>query len=93
MRHFIILTIILAIMGVSFLDAIDRSIYPGCKVLKQSGQTLIIRLDPELLDGTDSGCEAAERLISRIQRDGYEVKIAIKEGEWAPFPKLAVIKK
>ena len=86
----IILAIMVCIGSYAFLDALDRSIYPGCKVLEQKGDTLYISINKDLLTGTDSACEKAERLIGRIMADGYQVKVVVPYGEWSPFPKLVV---
>lgn len=57
------------------LDALDRSIYPGCKVLSQDGDILVIRLSDELTTGTDMACQKAGELIHQITKDGYLVQV------------------
>ena len=64
------------ILAWASLDQLDRSIYPGCKVLSQDGKLLTIELDPQLNTGSDSACQAAGRLIYKICQDGYAVIVA-----------------
>ena len=87
-----VLSVMVFIGSYAFLDALDRSIYPDCKVLEQKGDTLYISLSKDLLIGTDSSCESAERLVDRIKRDGYQVKVVMPYGEWSPLPKITVYK-
>jgi len=86
----IVMAVITTSIFIASLDALNRSIYQGCSVVDQIGQTLIIELDA--LDPTDTGCEKAERLIGRIMADGYQVKIRVADGEWIPFPKLKEVR-
>ena len=62
----IALTIIVIIMGIATLDALDKMAYPGCKVLSQTGQQLIIRIDQDLSP------KRIERLMAKIRHDGYD---------------------
>jgi len=79
---------IVLIMCIAGLDALDRSIYPGCKVVDQIGETLHIRLDEELMSATDMACHGVEKIVKAIQRDGYDVRILMQPEEWAAFPAL-----
>ena len=88
LKHFLAVSILVCVIGsmsIAALDAIDRSIFPGCKVLAQRGETLLIRLDSELITGTDSACEKAERLVKKINRSGYDVVIVVSSPDtWVP---------
>jgi len=59
----------LTIMGIATLDALDRSIYPGCRVVFQSGQMLAIDIDPDLT------LSQRQKLIEKIRRSGYDVAV------------------
>jgi hypothetical protein len=58
------------------LDALDRSIYPGCKVLDQQADILIIELDPEFDEPTDMVCTRFGELVYQIAQDGYQIQVA-----------------
>ena len=76
---------IFLIMGGFTLNALDRSIYKGCRVVEQRGNTLLIELDENLLTGTDTACQKADRLIKEINRDGYDAVIVVSSPEaWVP---------
>jgi len=73
------------IMGGFTLNALDRSIYRGCRVLEQRGNTLLIELEEDLLTGTDTACQKAERLVEAINRDGYDAVIVVSsQDQWVP---------
>jgi hypothetical protein len=72
----IILIICFGIVAVMSLDALDRSIYPGCKVLDQQADILIIELDPEFDEPTDMVCTRFGELVYQIAQDGYQIQVA-----------------
>ena len=80
----ITITTMAAIMAVATLDALDKSIYPGCRVVEQIGNQLVIELTPDLRTGTDTSCLKAERLIKKINRSGYDVIILTDKNTWVP---------
>jgi hypothetical protein len=84
------LAIITVVGTFAVLDALDRSIFPGCKVIRQEDNTLFVKLSTSLTTGTDTACEQAERLIKSIQRQGYSVALLTPMGTWTPFPELAI---
>ena len=88
---FIVLTIIVVTLASASIDALNRSIYEGCAVIDQIGNTLIIELDSDL-DATDTGCLKAERLIGHIMDDGYDVRIRVADGDWVAFPALREVR-
>jgi hypothetical protein len=63
------------VLTVFSLDALDRSIYPGCKVLDQQADILIIQLDEQFDEPTDSVCQAFGELVFQIAQDGYKVQV------------------
>ena len=63
------------LLTVLSLDALDRSIYPGCKVIDQQADVLIIKLDPEFEAVTDTVCQQFGNLVYRIAQDGYQVQV------------------
>lgn len=71
----VVLICILIIPVYAGLDALDRSIYPGCKVISQTGDVLSIKINPAINTGSDSGYADSARLIHRICLDGYRVKV------------------
>lgn len=71
----ILLVILIILVSISAMDALDRSIYPGCKVLDQQGDVLVIELDKELAEPTDTNCRKVGELVYKIARDGYMVRI------------------
>jgi len=81
------ITIISIVAVVACLNALDRSVFPGCKVVDQSGRVLTIELSDELCEGTDTACEMAEALINKIKDSGYSVRIA-ESDHWVPFANL-----
>jgi hypothetical protein len=77
-RFVTVITILVAMFGlltVLSLDALDRSIYPGCKVLDQQADVLIIELDPRFDEPTDGVCQQFGDLVYRIAQDGYQVQV------------------
>lgn len=70
-----LLALVIAGLFLIGLDAMDRNIYPGCKVLGQDGRVLTIQLDDKF-DGGDGACHAAGQLIYSITQDGYLVQVA-----------------
>ena len=80
----IALTVMVAIGAVATLDAFDRSIYPGCRVVDQIGNQLVIELNTELRTGTDMSCQRAEKLIKKINRSGYDAVIITDRETWVP---------
>ena len=83
MKNIIIVTIIVAVMSAVSINALDRSIFAGCEVVEQRGNTLIIALDSELADGSDIGCMKAEMLIKKITDTGYDV-VLYPNSNWLP---------
>jgi len=69
------LGVIVYMLSIVCIDTLDKNIYPGCKVLGQSGKILTIRLNPELANGSDGACLEAGKLIHKISLDGYLVKV------------------
>ncbi len=69
------LGVLVYILSIVCLDTLDKNIYPGCKVLGQSGKILTIRLNPELANGSDGACLEAGKLIHKISLDGYLVRV------------------
>jgi len=57
------------------LDALDRSIYPGCKVISQTDDVLAIKINAAINTGTDSGYADSAQLIYQICLDGYRVRV------------------
>lgn len=84
MRNLVIVSMIVALGWLSVVHALDKSIYPGCRVVDQVAGKLIIQLDRELLTGTDAACEAAQALIEKIERSGYDVCIQSDNNQWIP---------
>jgi len=74
----IILCGLVTIMAMTTLDALDRSIYPGCKVISQEDNILFIKLDAAINTGSDMGYARSSRLIQRICMDGYTVRVLNK---------------
>ena len=72
------MAILVWVIGFTCLDKLDSNIYPGCKVIGQVGQTLVIKLDPEINTGTDAGYAACGDLIYKIALDGYNIKVVNK---------------
>lgn len=72
----VVIIICFAVITVVGLDALDRSIYPGCKVIDQQADVLIIKLDPEFDEPTDFVCSRFGNLVYQIARDGYQVQVA-----------------
>jgi hypothetical protein len=69
---------ILAVFGIftiAFLDALDRSIYPGCRVLDQQADVLVIELDAKFDEPTDTVCQAFGDLVYKIAQDGYQIQV------------------
>jgi len=64
---------VLGLFAVASLHALDNNIYPDCKVLSQSYDILKIKVDPEIDDGTDTGCYETAKIIYAICQDGYRV--------------------
>ena len=81
---FIVVFIITVAIWVALIQALDRSIFPGCRVISQNNKQLVIRLDRDLCDGTDESCEFAEALIKKIRKSGYDPYILISQDEWCP---------
>ena len=88
MKNIIILVVVISLMCVASLNALDRSIFTGCKVVDQFGNTLVIELDAELIDGSDTGCLRAEQLVAKITATGYDV-VLYPSSNW--LPKVAPI--
>jgi len=82
-----IISIVAVVAVVACLNALDRSVFPGCRVIDQSGRVLTIELSDELCEGTDTACERAEALINKIKDSGYSVRIA-ESDHWVPFANL-----
>jgi hypothetical protein len=77
-RFVTVITILVAMFGlltVLSLDALDRSIYPGCKVLDQQADILIIELDAKFDEPTDTVCQAFGELVYKIAQDGYQIQV------------------
>jgi len=77
-RFVTVITILVAMFGlltVLSLDALDRSIYPGCKVLDQQADVLIIELDARFETATDTACQEFGELVYKIARDGYQIQV------------------
>ena len=72
-------------MCLSFVNALDKVVYPGCEVVDQRGDTLYIHLNKEITSGTDTACLKAIELIRAIAEDGYNI-IITNEG-WTPVSK------
>jgi hypothetical protein len=72
----ILLAILIVLVSISAIDALDRSIYPGCKVIDQQADVLIIELDPEFSEPTDMNCQKFGELVYQIARDGYQIQVA-----------------
>lgn len=71
----ILIVILFGIVTIVALDALDRSIYPGCKVLDQQADVLIIELDPKFEAVTDTICQEFGELVYRIAQDGYQIQV------------------
>jgi hypothetical protein len=82
----IILVITIGIVTVAAIDALDKNIYPGCKVIDQQDKILIIKLDKDLEEPTDINCQRVGKLVYQIARDGYMVQI-----QGSHFENLGVI--
>jgi len=70
-----ILTGLMIVITIAALDALDRSIYPGCKVLDQQADVLIIELDARFETATDTACQEFGELVYKIARDGYQIQV------------------
>jgi hypothetical protein len=71
----ICIILVYSLLVIASLDALDRSIYPGCKVLDQQADVLIIELDPRFDEPTDGVCQQFGDLVYRIAQDGYQVQV------------------
>ena len=56
---------------------IDHYSFPGCTIVgtEDSGKTLVIKLNPEFYSGTDTACMEAGKLVYKICKSGYRVRV------------------
>jgi len=83
MRNLFILVVVISLVSVASLNALDKSIFTDCRVVEQLGNTLVIELDSELTDGSDTSCERAEQLVAKITATGYDV-VLYPSSNWLP---------
>ena len=69
------MVVIIGLFAYAALSSLDKNIYPGAEILNQSecGNILEIAIDPNIDDGTDTGCLETAKIIQRICQDGYRV--------------------
>jgi hypothetical protein len=70
-----ILTGLMIVTTIIALNALDRSIYPGCRVLDQQADVLIIELDDKFETATDTACQEFGELVYKIAQDGYQIQV------------------
>jgi len=80
----VVVTVVCLTLWSVAIEALDRSIFSGCRVIETRGQQMVIRLDKDLCTGTDSACEEAEHVIKKIRKAGYDPYLLVYDGEWVP---------
>jgi hypothetical protein len=69
MKEIIAIIVLISLLWLSLVHALDRSIFPGCTVIKQQGNMLLIDPDQELTK------DQLQKLIEKINASGYDALI------------------